>query len=376
MRKNVLIIAHDSSLYGANQSLINMISSIRNEDIGLTIVFPDRGLICNKFDELGWDYRIIKFRTNVCGPTGGIKNYLLNSLRYYYKILVNFLALFKLYKLVKQYDIKIIHSNSSVISIGEKLSTRLNIRHIWHLREFIDLDHNMNILGGLNKYKNRIKNSDNILCITKRIAKHFEVQDKALILYDAVRKQGRSTPSQYRSNYFLFCGSLVKNKGIEEAIQSFYQVYNQHHDLRLLIVGSGDFNYENYLKQKVLELDLQSNVEFLGFRNDIDELMANAIAFLMCSRNEALGRVTIEAMLNYCVVFGYNDGGTSEIINHGTTGFLYDNISQLVDYMNDIVTDDKIKFDIIRRNAYEFACANFLEDQFGKKLMNFYNNLD
>lgn len=376
MRKNILIIAHDSSLYGANQSLINMISSIRSEDIGLTVVFPDRGLICNKFDELGWDYRIIKFRTDVCSPTGGIKHYLLNRLRYYYKILVNSFALIKLKKLVKLNDIKIIQSNSSVISIGEELAKILNIRHIWHLREFIDLDHNMNILGGLNKYKIRIQNSDKILCITKRIAEHFEVHDKALILHDAVRKQGRFTPSQHRNNYFLFCGTLVKNKGIEEAIQSFYQVYNQHHDLRLLIVGSGDLNYENYLKQKVLELDLQNNVEFLGFRNDIDELMSNAIAFLMCSRNEALGRVTVEAMLNYCIVFGYNDGGTSEIINHGITGFLYNNTDQLVGYMNDIVTDREINFDLIRRNAYEFACANFLEEQFGKKLMNYYSNLD
>jgi glycosyltransferase involved in cell wall biosynthesis len=376
MRKNVLIIANDSSLYGANQSLINMISSIRNEDICLTVVFPDHGLICNKFDELGWGYHIIKFRSELCGPKGGIKNYILNLIRYLYKIFTNFLAFYKLSSFVELNNINIIHSNSSVISIGEYLSNKLNIRHIWHLREFIDPDHNMNILGDLNKYKIRIQNSDKILCITKRIANHFEVQDKALILHDAVRKQGRYKPSRRRSNYFLFCGALVKNKGVEEAIQSFCRVFSLHHDLRLLIVGSGELNYENYIKNKVIELKMQNNVEFLGFRNDIDELMANALAFLMCSKNEALGRVTIEAMLNYCVVLGYNDGGTSEIINHGTTGFLYENIDQLVGYMNDIVTDKEINFDTIRRNAYEFACANFLEEQFGKRLIEYYNSFD
>ena len=376
MRKNVLIIAHDSSLYGANQSLINMISSIRSVDIGLTVVFPDRGPICNKFDELGWDYCIVKFRTELCGPKGGITNYIFNLLRYFYKIFTNSLALYKLSSLVKLHKINIIHSNSSVQTLGEKLAKSKKITHVWHIREFIHPNNGMNVFGGIEKYKKKIQNSNKTICITQKIAKYFSIENKAYILYDAVRVEGKNTHTKSRSNYFLFCGSFDKNKGIEEAIDSFYKVYNQHNDIKLLIVGSGDINYENYIRQKVLELDLQNNVEFLGFRNDIDELMANAIAFLMCSRNEALGRVTVEAMLNYCIVFGYNDGGTSEIINHGITGFLYNNTDQLVGYMNDIVTDKEINFDIIRKNAFEFASANFLEKQFGKKLINFYNNLD
>jgi hypothetical protein len=44
--------------------------------------------------------------------------------------------------------------------------------------------------------------------------------------------------------------------------------------------------------------------------------------------------------------------------------------------MNDIVTDKEINFDTIRRNAYEFACANFLEEQFGKRLIEYYNSFD
>lgn len=374
MNKNVLFIAHDSSLYGANQSLINMISSLKSKPINTLVVFPDRGLICTKFDELGWDYQVIKFRTELCGQKGGITNYLLNILRYLYKTFVNFQAFYKLSSLVKEHDINIIHSNSSVQTLGKKIAKSKKIPHIWHIREFIHPNNGMNVFGGIEKYKTKIQNSNNIICITQKIANYFNIENKAYILYDAVRREGKNIPTKFRSNYFLFCGSFDKNKGIEEAIQSFYQVYTQYPDLKLLIVGSGDLNYENYLKQKVIELNLQYNVEFLGFRDDIDELMANAIAFLMCSRNEALGRVTIEAMLNYCIVFGYNDGGTSEIISHGKTGFLYENIDQLVSYMINIVNEDK-NFELIRENAYEFASSNFLEEQFGDRLTDFYNNL-
>ena len=43
----------------------------------------------------------------------------------------------------------------------------------------------------------------------------------------------------------------------------------------------------------------------------------------------AYGRVTVEAMMNDCVVIGRNSGGTSELIEHEETGFLFDSNSEL-----------------------------------------------
>jgi hypothetical protein len=51
--------------------------------------------------------------------------------------------------------------------------------------------------------------------------------------------------------------------------------------------------------------------------------MNQADALLMCSRCEALGRVTIEAMLLGKAVIGANTGGTPELITNGVTGLLY-----------------------------------------------------
>jgi glycosyltransferase involved in cell wall biosynthesis len=373
MKKNILFIAHDSSPFGANQSLINMILSIKDDKISCTVVFPDRGLICKQFDELGIEYHIVRFKTELCDSTGGIKNFVLNKLRYFYKSIINAFALIELDGLVRLYDINIVHSNSSVIAIGEKLAMSCKLRHIWHLREYIDLDHNLGVIGGIENYKEKIQNSDKIICISKGIAKHFGVQDSALVLYNAVRKMGSCSSQKNKSNYFFFCGSLVKSKGIEEAIESFSHVCKFNNNLKLLIAGSGEFEYEAYLKKKVNELNLQNNVEFLGFRQDIDELMSNALAFLMCSKYEALGRVTIEAMLNYCLVIGFNNAGTAEIVDNGKTGLLYKNSNVLVNLMEFSITGG-VKLDVIRENAYKYACNNFLEEHFGKKLINYYNS--
>ena len=43
----------------------------------------------------------------------------------------------------------------------------------------------------------------------------------------------------------------------------------------------------------------------------------------MCSKNEGMGRVTVEGMSACKPVIGYDNAGTSELIEHEHTGLLY-----------------------------------------------------
>jgi glycosyltransferase involved in cell wall biosynthesis len=374
MNKRILFIAHDSGPYGGNQSLINIVSSLKEKGVFVVVVFPEIGVICDIFKEKDWDYKIINFRTELCEEYNGFKNSIKNLLRSIYKKAKNSIALKKLNSVVDSNNINIIHSNSSVITIGLDLAKLKNITHVWHLREYIHPNYNLHVLGGLEKYKMEIQKAKNIICITDGIAKHFNVNGKALILHDAIRKQPLYLSPIFKKKYFLFCGAIVVNKGIEEAIDAFHKVFLENLDYKFLIVGTGSLAYEKYLKEKVCSMGMTNYVEFLGFRKDIDVLMGEATAFLMCSRNEALGRVTVEAMMNFCIVFGYNNCGTAEIIKHGTTGFLYNDLDQLVEYMIAIVNDFE-SFSFVRDNAYRYATNNFIETIFGDKLIEYYNGL-
>ena len=62
---------------------------------------------------------------------------------------------------------------------------------------------------------------------------------------------------------------------------------------------------------------------FYDYQDNIHEIMQQADIVLMCSRNEAFGRVTVEAMLAGKPVIGTSSGGTGEIIEHESSGFLY-----------------------------------------------------
>lgn len=374
MDKKILFIAHDSGVYGANQSLINIVSGLISNGFFVLVLFPVKGPICGVFDTNQWDYIVVNYRTELKPKQNSYFDFIKNILRKYYTKWINLVALFELIKIVNKFNINIIHSNSSVVSIGYKLSKIKSIKHVWHLREYIHPNYDLFVYDGLEKYKNKIKNSNNKICITEGVADEFGLEHEAFILKDAVRKTPKFTKPVLKSNYFLFCGALKKSKGIEEAINVFYKLFLVNKSIKLLIVGEGNEEYEFYLKNKINDLGLINNVDFLGFRKDVDELMSKAIALLMCSRNEALGRVTIEAMINFCIVFGYNDCGTSEIIEHGKTGLLYNSEEELYNYMLRIINFPN-EFLEITNLAYNYALDNFLEDKFSQKLIDYYENL-
>jgi hypothetical protein len=89
----------------------------------------------------------------------------------------------------------------------------------------------------------------------------------------------------------------------------------------------------------------------------------------MCSRLEAFGRVTVEAMLCKKPVIGANTGGTLDIVKDGKNGLLYQfgNVSDLKKKIIDL-SQNKSKLSILGNNAYEFALKNFTGDMFGKKI--------
>ena len=64
-------------------------------------------------------------------------------------------------------------------------------------------------------------------------------------------------------------------------------------------------------------------IDFIDFTEDRDRYFIQSHAALMCSRSEAFGRVTVEAMKFGLPVIGANSGGTRELIRDGWNGLLY-----------------------------------------------------
>lgn len=126
------------------------------------------------------------------------------------------------------------------------------------------------------------------------------------------------------------------------------------------------------LNQIVANASISDSVEFLGRSDKVKEYMSRATAFLMCSENEGLGRVSIEAMFYGCLVIGRNSGGTKDFVFDNKTGLLYNDIAGCVDGMQKATENDHK--DIIRY-AQQFVQENFSIENYGGKILDVYGKV-
>lgn len=88
-------------------------------------------------------------------------------------------------------------------------------------------------------------------------------------------------------------GRFTEQKNHTFLIDIFSEIHKLNKDTTLMLVGIGE--KENNIKQKVESLGLKNDVLFMGFKNNVNELMWAMDLFVFPSNFEGLGLVLIEA---------------------------------------------------------------------------------
>lgn len=120
-------------------------------------------------------------------------------------------------------------------------------------------------------------------------------------------------------------GDLVKRKNYRTAIEAIAKCNNPK--IVYLICGAGP--EMNILKKLARKLKVDNQIHFLGFRNDIKELLAISDCFLFTSLQEGLPRSTMEAMASGLPCIVSEIRGNVDLITHNKNGFTIKNNSHL-----------------------------------------------
>lgn len=112
-----------------------------------------------------------------------------------------------------------------------------------------------------------------------------------------------------------------KVKRVQDVLQIFNKVQKQI-PAKLLMIGDGP--ERQGLEQLCRELNVCSDVRFLGKQDAIEELLAISDLFIMPSESESFGLAALEAMACEVPVVSSNAGGIPELNLHNETGFLAD----------------------------------------------------
>lgn len=117
---------------------------------------------------------------------------------------------------------------------------------------------------------------------------------------------------------FLSVGELNRNKNHATALRAFAAMGPGR--FQYLICGQGE--REGLLREQVRALGLEGRVRFLGFRNDVGNLLIAADAFVFPSLREGLSVALLEAVAAGLPVVCSRIRGNTDLIDEGEGGFL------------------------------------------------------
>lgn len=118
----------------------------------------------------------------------------------------------------------------------------------------------------------------------------------------------------------FYAAELNDNKHQDLLIKTVYLIKSRGINAKLLLAGTGDL-YEQYRKQ-VDRLGLQNNVIFLGFREDIANLLKISDIVVASSKREGLPVNVMEAMVAGLPLVVTDCRGQRDLVNNNENGYI------------------------------------------------------
>lgn len=122
-------------------------------------------------------------------------------------------------------------------------------------------------------------------------------------------------PLPVPEKFFLFAGVLKERKNVAGIIRAFALFHAAHPDFSLVIAGKKEGSYYRSLISLVQELNVVSDVLFVGYvsNEELAYLYAKAIALIFPSFIEGFGMPVLEAMHAGLPVITSNTGALAEV---------------------------------------------------------------
>lgn len=382
----ILYIAHDSSLIGgANRALVELIYEMKKNSIEVCVLVPNKGELTDKLDEMNVKFIIFNFGWWAYHKGN---NKFVNMLRYIKITISQIDVRFRIGKLLKKLnnmDIDVIHTNSSIINIGAIISRKMNIKHIWHIREFGEEHLNMMFIYGVKRSREYMeKNSEVLVAISHSLADKYNRllrnSKKVKIIYDGVSRKYlnynfKNTEKGYLN--LIMVANIQKGKGQLELLDQIEKLKNQKFNINLKLIGGiGEEQYYKLVKEKVDSLD---DVVLLGSISSIDDInrfRTWADCEIVCSSNEAFGRVTVEAMMSCLPVIAKDSGANTELIKNKINGIIYrsdidDSLMEGIKYMY----DNNNELMSMGMRGYKIASENYTSENNASQIFEVYKNV-
>ena len=371
---------------GATKAFLNMLDGVMQYGVKPFVVVPDKDGVYSELQKRHIPTLVVTYRPCAYPYFNTMKQRLMFIPKMAARIIVNHKATNILTAWLKENVIDIVHSNTGVVRIGFDAARKMGIPHIYHIREYRDLDFGMNYFPTSKTFYQQLEKPNSYtICITKDIQYYHKQcgRDVSKVIYDGVLSKMPAMPVGQHKDYFLFAGRIQPAKGLRELLEAYRSyICKEGHPLKLKVAGSNgdDAYYQSQLKF-VKDNGLTTFVEFLGNRNDITTLMREARALIVSSPFEGFGFSMPEAMQQGCLVIGRNTSGTKEQLDNALemTGqeiaLRYETTEQLASLLSEVANHPTSHYDNYTRTAFDIVNQLYTKENHAKKVYDYYINI-
>ena len=219
--------------------------------------------------------------------------------------------------------------------------------------------------------------------VKKNLTEYFEIpKEQVCVIHNAVKPfDGNIVPIEVlneeraKGNVLIGnIGRLSEQKGMTYFIEAAEITTRTHPEARFVIVGDGEEREK--LQAQVKAKGLQDKVLFLGYRNDIQNVMSQLDFVVLSSLWEGLPLTPIEAYSVGKTVVGTAVDGTPEIICDDADGYLVKprNPIQLAEKMNELIENSEMR-ESMGSQAMKRYQDEFSFEKLSERYVAFYEEL-
>ncbi len=171
--------------------------------------------------------------------------------------------------------------------------------------------------------------------------------------------------------YCGFIGRITKIKRPDRFLEVVALLHAQGADIHFIVAGAGELL--EYCKTRAANENLP--VTFLGWREDIETVLAASDMVLLTSDNEGTPLSLIQAGMAGLPVVATNVGSISEIVQNEETGFLTDtSVDSLADSMKRLLESSALRNEMGTK-AREYTIARYGVERLVKDHQELYERL-
>jgi len=237
-------------------------------------------------------------------------------------------------ELIRNEQVDLVCSNTSVVAGGALAAMECGIPHVWHVLEMLSQDPAANPPMGFRQFYMLLDMlTDRVIAASESVKADIEQylsSTKIDVIHTGIEVTSERQPVRSKNAVFgipeetfvvSFVGDLSERKGADDLVRCAPKVLAHDPDAHFMVVGR-DAEKATAIRKRIAQSDLGESVKLLGFRNDVENVMAASDVFVLPTLADPLPLVVQEAMSVGTPVIATRSGGCSDMIVDGETGFL------------------------------------------------------